>query len=88
VGNSISGQEDGKAVVEYYAADGTIKSMTGNEISTGKWALVGDTVCLKYNDEPQMECYKIELNGSSVTYTDEKGSGTRYELLQGNPKSL
>jgi hypothetical protein len=35
VGNSISGEEDGKPLVEYYAPDGTTKSMHGNEISTG-----------------------------------------------------
>ena len=33
VGNSITGQEDGKTLVEYYAPDGTAKSMLGNEIS-------------------------------------------------------
>jgi hypothetical protein len=88
VGNSITGQDEGKTLVEFYAPDGTIKSMTGNDISTGKWALVGDTVCLKYNDEPKMECYKLQVSGSTVTYTDEKGSGTRYEILAGNPKGL
>jgi hypothetical protein len=87
VGNSISGKEDGKDVVEFYAADGTAKSMTDNEISTGKWALVGDTVCFKYPDE-DTDCYKMEVNGNSVTFTDDKGAGTRYEILKGNPKGL
>jgi hypothetical protein len=36
VGNSITGEEDGKTLVEYYAPDGTAKSMHGNEISTGQ----------------------------------------------------
>src|SRR5262245_60437279 len=45
VGNSITGKENGETLVEYYAPDGTAKSMTGNEISSGKWALVGETVC-------------------------------------------
>ena len=86
VGNSISGMEDGKPLVEHYMADGTAKSMTGNEISTGKWALVGDTVCFKYDAET--ECYKIEVVGNSATFTDAKGSGTRYDILKGNPKNL
>jgi hypothetical protein len=43
VGNSITGKEDGETLVEHYAADGTAKSMRGNEISTGQWALVGET---------------------------------------------
>jgi hypothetical protein len=86
VGNSISGMEDGKPLVEHYLADGTAKSMSGNEISTGKWALVGDTVCFKYDNDT--ECYKIEVIGNTATFTDAKGSGTRYDILKGNPKNL
>jgi pyruvate/2-oxoglutarate dehydrogenase complex dihydrolipoamide acyltransferase (E2) component len=86
VGNSISGMEDGKPLVEHYLADGTAKSMTGNEISTGQWALVGDTVCFKYDNET--ECYKIEVMDKTATFTDSKGTGTRYEILKGNPKNL
>jgi hypothetical protein len=86
VGNSISGMEDGKPLVEHYMADGTAKSMTGNEISTGQWALVGDTVCFKYDSET--ECYKIEVMDKTATFTDSKGTGTRYDILKGNPKNL
>jgi hypothetical protein len=88
VGNSITGKEDGKTLTEYYSADGTAKSLTGNEISTGKWVLVGETVCFKYTDEKEMECYKLEVAGNTLTYTDAKGSGSRYEILKGNPKNL
>jgi hypothetical protein len=31
VGNSITGEEDGQTLVEYYAPDGTVKSMHGND---------------------------------------------------------
>ena len=88
VGNSITGKEDGEILVEYYAPDGTAKSMLGNEISTGKWALVGETVCFKYADSDDTECYKVEVTGNFVTYTDENGAGSRYEILKGNPKGL
>ena len=88
VGNSITGKEDGETLVEYYAPDGTAKSMLGNEISTGKWALVGETICFQYPDEKEMECYKLEVMGNTVTFTDQKGTGTRYEILKGNPKGL
>jgi len=88
VGNSITGKEDDEILVEYYAPDGTVKSMTGNEISTGKWALVGETVCFKYTDSNDTECYKVEVLGNLVTYTDENGVGSRYEILKGNPKGL
>jgi hypothetical protein len=88
VGNSISGEEDGKPLVEHYAADGTVKSMLGSDISTGKWALVGETVCFQYPDEKEMECYRLEVAGNTATFTDQDGSGTRYEILKGNPKGL
>jgi len=88
VGNSISGKDGDETLVEYYAPDGTAKSMTGNEISTGKWALVGETVCFKYADSDDTECYKVEVTGNFVTYTDENGAGSRYEILKGNPKGL
>jgi len=86
VGNSISGMEDGKPLVEHYTADGTAKSMHGNEISTGKWALAGETVCFKYDNET--ECYRIEVVDNTATFTDAKGAGTRYDILKGNPKNL
>jgi len=88
VGNSITGKEDGETLVEYYAPDGTAKSMLDNEISTGKWALVGETICFQYADEKEMECYRLEVAGNTATFTDQKGTGTRYEILKGNPKGL
>jgi hypothetical protein len=88
VGNSITGQEDGQILVEYYAPDGTAKSMLGNEISSGKWVLVGETICFQYTDQKEMECYKLEVMGNTVTFTDQKGTGSRYEILKGNPKGL
>jgi hypothetical protein len=87
VGNSITGKEDGETLVEYYASDGTAKSMLGNEITNGKWALVGEAICFQYPDQ-EMECYKIEVMGNTATFTDQKGTGTRYEILKGNPKGL
>src|SRR5262245_12203732 len=87
VGNSITGKESGETLVEYYAPDGSAKSMLGNEITSGKWALVGEAISFQEPDE-EMECYKIEVMGSSATFTDQKGTGTRYEILKGNPKGL
>jgi len=88
VGNSITGQEDGKTLVEYYAPDGKTKSMLDNEISSGTWALVGETICFQYTDQNEMECYKLEVMGSTATFTDQNGTGSRYEILKGNPKGL
>src|SRR5260370_18560864 len=88
VGNSITGKEDGEILVEYYAPDGTAKSMLGNEIVAGKWALVGETVCFQYTDDKEMECYKVEVTGDSATFIDPNGTGSRYDILKGNPKGL
>jgi hypothetical protein len=88
VGNSITGEEDGKTLVEYYAPDGTAKSMHGNEISTGQWALVGEAICFRYGRDSDTDCFKLEVMGNSATFTDKDGTGSRYEILKGNPKGL
>ena len=87
VGNTITGREEGKLLTEFYAPDGSIKSMHGNEISTGQWALVGETVCVRYSGDPKTECYKIEVSGNAATFFDRSGSGTRYQILKGNPRT-
>jgi hypothetical protein len=86
VGNSITGMDDGKPLTEYYAANGTAKSMVGNEISSGTWALVGETVCFKYDNDT--ECYRLEVIDTTATFTDSKGKGLRYDIVKGNPKNL
>jgi hypothetical protein len=78
--------EDGKPLTEYYAANGTAKSMVGNEITSGTWALVGETVCFKYDSDT--ECYRLEVIGDTATFTDSKGKGLRYDIVKGNPKNL
>jgi hypothetical protein len=88
VGNTITGREEGKLLTEFYAPDGSIKSMHGNEISTGQWALVGETVCVRYSGNPKTECYKVEVSGDAATFLDRSGSGTRYRILKGNPRNL
>jgi tetratricopeptide (TPR) repeat protein len=88
LGNSIIGKENGKTLVEYYAPDGTAKSMADNELSTGTWTFADDIVCFKYTDEPAPECYKVEVSGNTVTYYEKDGSGSRYRILKGNPRRL
>ena len=89
VGNSISGKnEDGDPIVEYYLANGTVKQLVDDEISTGKWAVRGKTVCFEYPDDDDETCYEVAVDGTVATFTDEDGSGRRYEILKGNPKKL
>lgn len=87
VGNSITGEDDGAALVEYYAPNGTAKSMSGREVSTGTWTVRGDQVCFKYPREAAA-CYTLEVSGDAVTFYEKDGSGSRYTLLKGNPKKL
>jgi len=74
VSNSISGTEDGKPLIEYYAPDGAAKSMLGNEISTGTWMFVGEVICFKYVDDDKPGCYKLEVTGDTATMYDENGN--------------
>jgi len=62
--------------------------MLGNEISTGTWMFVGEVICFKYVDDDKPGCYKLEVTGDTATMYDEKGTGTRYQILKGNPKGL
>ena len=38
--------------------------------------------------DSETECYKLEVMGNTATFTDKDGTGTRYEILKGNPKAL
>ena len=87
IGNSISGRDDGKVLVEYYAADGIARSMTDNEISTGKWTVSGEAICFKYGGVANT-CFTLEVFGDTVTFYNEKGDGGRYMILKGNPNGL
>jgi hypothetical protein len=87
IGNSIIGTEEGKPLVEYYAADGTAKSMTDNKVYTGKWTFAGESVCFSYGDASE-GCLIVEVFGNSVTFYNEKAEGERYQILEGNPSGL
>jgi hypothetical protein len=87
IGNSIIGTEEGKPLVEYYAADGTARSMSDNKVYTGKWTFADESVCFSYGDE-LVGCLKVEVFGNSVTFYNEKGEGERYQILEGNPSGL
>ncbi|MBV9835072.1 MAG: hypothetical protein JO055_11735 [Alphaproteobacteria bacterium] len=87
VGNTVSGKVDGKDYVDYYMADGTVKTMEGSQLSTGKWSLEGPQVCFKYPRE-QRDCYTMEVVGKVVTFKSKDGTGLRFDILDGNAKNL
>ena len=87
VGNTVVGKIDGKDYVDHYMADGTVKTMEGSALSTGKWSLEGPQVCFKYPRE-QRDCYTMEVVGKVVTFKGKDGAGLRFDILDGNPKNL
>jgi hypothetical protein len=87
VGNTLTGRLDGKTYHDFYRKDGKLVSLQEGEISTGKWSLEGEKVCIKYPDEDK-DCYTVVALGRTVTMTDAKGKGFRATLLRGNPKDL
>lgn len=87
IGNTVKGKIEGEDAYEYVLADGTTKLMIGTDIVEGKWAVVGQTICFQYPEE-ETECYRVEMAGKTVTFTDSQGKGTRWQLLTGNPQNL
>ena len=87
VGNTVVGKVDGKDYIDYYMADGTVKTMEGSQLSTGKWTLEGAQVCFKYPRE-QRDCYTMEVVGKVVTFKSKDGTGLRFDILDGNAKNL
>lgn len=87
VGNTITGRNDEGLLIEHYLPDGTVKSKTDDELSTGRWSMRGDRVCFKFAKEEE-ECYRLEVDGSAVTYIENGGKRWHYDILQGNPKRL
>jgi len=87
VGNTVSGKIDGKDYTDFYMADGTVKSMEGSVLSTGRWSLEGQQICFKYPRE-QRDCYTLEVVGKVATFKGKDGVGLRLDILDGNPKNL
>lgn len=73
---------------EYYEKDGTVKQMVDTDVASGKWSIANGKVCFEFPDEEDAECYKLTVEGDAATFTDDEGSGRRFQVLPGNPKKL
>ena len=88
VGNTVAGKDsDDNEIFEYYLKNGTVKLLSDDQVSTGKWSFKDEQVCLRYPEEEEY-CYDLTVDGDIATFTDEDGNGTRYTVLKGNPKRL
>ena len=89
VGNTVAGKDsDGDDLYEFYKPDGTLKQLNDETVTSGKWALKGQKVCIVYSGEDDETCYQVEVFGDAATFTDDDGDGQRYKILKGNPKGL
>lgn len=89
VGNTIAGKNsDGDPLFEFYTKDGVVKQLDDDETATGKWSVKAGKVCFEFPDDDEETCYKVTVDGNVATFTDDDGSGKRYEILTGNPKRL
>jgi len=88
VGNTIVGKDgEGGELFEYYLKNGAVKQLADDQVATGKWSFKDGQVCIAYPDEDEA-CYEVTVDGGIATFTDEDGTGTRYQILAGNPKRL
>ena len=87
VGNSVSGKVDGEDYTDFYMENGTVKTLHGSTLSSGKWTFEDGRACFMYPKE-DLDCYRVEVDGDVVNFTDKSGSGTRLLLEKGNPKKL
>ena len=87
LGNTISGRRDDRSFAEYYAPDGKIVALDGDEIEIGSWTLEGDTICTDFESEGKT-CYRIEVLGETATFMDQDQTGFRGTILKGNAKNL
>ncbi|MFM8746549.1 MAG: hypothetical protein ACKOED_07785 [Aestuariivirga sp.] len=83
-GNTVKGSmTESGAYEEFYAPDGAIK---GEDFS-GTWRIDGDSICIKYDDDPEA-CWEVKLDGGEVTWLDdgeEQGTGV---IVEGNPNEF
>lgn len=89
VGNTVAGKDsDGDELYEFYKPDGTLKQLNDETVTSGKWVLRGQKVCIVYSGDDDETCYRVEVFGDAATFTDDDGDGQRYKILKGNPKGL
>ena len=84
------GSSDGKPYTEYYAADGSLRGISGGEAYSGSWKVVEDKLCFTYPtaDASEIECYAVFKNGDSLTWIDSNGRVVEATYVEGNPDGL
>lgn len=84
IGTTVTGYIGYGQYSEFFAPDGTIHG-SGYR---AEWHIRNDRLCLKYDEAPRMDCYRVHLDDDRITWWRDgelRGEGT---LIQGNPKHL
>ena len=87
VGNTVTGMTPDGPYSELFAPDGGLTIVDNDGKAGGRWALKGDRLCTRVDDEDE-ECRAVEVQGAVGTFTDEGGTRYPFTLLPGNPKGL
>lgn len=89
VGNTISGEENGKAYTEYLNPNGTISGDAVDGRYKGEWVISGARICLRYDekDKENWDCSLVDVGNGQVTFTGD-GNAEVLRLVSGNPGKL
>ena len=87
VGNTVTGTTPDGPYSELFSPDGALTLVDGDGKAGGRWALKGDSLCTKIDDEDE-ECRTLEVQGMAGAFVDEGGSRYAFTVLPGNPKGL
>jgi hypothetical protein len=89
VGNTISGETNGQSYSEFLMPDGRLSGMEPDGAYTGHWHVESGRICFSYDDEnhkpgPWVDCARVDVEGSRVTWVDENGDQSVATLTAGN----
>ncbi|RYC31200.1 hypothetical protein D3273_15010 [Lichenibacterium minor] len=87
VGNTVTGTTPDGPYSELFAPDGTLTIVDNDGKADGRWALKGDKICTRVDDEEE-ECRAVEAQGADGAFVDEGGTRYPFTILPGNPKGL
>ncbi len=87
IGNTVTGTTPDGPYSELFAPDGDLTIVDSDGKAGGRWALKGDRLCTRVDDEDE-ECRAVEVEGPAGAFTDEGGTRYPFTILPGNPKGL
>ena len=87
-GNTATGTTPDGPYSEFFAADGGLTIVDNDGKAAGRWALKGDRICTRVDEEEEEECRTLEVQGAAGAFIDEGGIRYPFTILPGNPKGL